>query len=356
MDILQKAENTLENANNITANVQNSLEMEVASRANIDQNLTAIRRVFNNSQERINRVITVGREAVSESDQRDHTQQQRAEQVQMNSSIPVLGGTAAIGFLGLNGMFSSISKVAKDWIKNIINPVVPVGGNAAGTASSAAGISGASQHSFAGGAASGLKNKVMQEAELKKQEAELKKKMEMIESPELHMRQQANNTCTLVSSAMMMRSKAILDGNKNWATITEESTKRQLWPGALVESGSYVDQNNGINMSIKEIHYQDLMGDKVQKISDQLNQHPEGVVCWFTHTGSNWRSKGMHAVHVTKIDNGTIYCWDPAMTGQQKPLPIDQTTLGANYGFGNTQESILSKDLCIWYVSADEST
>ena len=50
MDMLQKAESTLENANSITANVQNSLEMEVASRANIDQNLTAIRRVFNNSQ------------------------------------------------------------------------------------------------------------------------------------------------------------------------------------------------------------------------------------------------------------------------------------------------------------------
>ena len=124
MDMLQKAESTLENANSITANVQNSLEMEVASRANIDQNLTAIRRVFNNSQEHINRVITVGREAVSESDQRDHTQQQRAEQVQMNSSIPVLGGTAAIGFLGLYGMLFPVSRMVKDWIKNIINPVM----------------------------------------------------------------------------------------------------------------------------------------------------------------------------------------------------------------------------------------
>ena len=163
MDLLQKAENTLENANSITANVHNSLDMEVASRANIDQNLTAIRRVFNNSQERINRVITVGREAVSESDQRDHTQQQRSEQVQMNSSIPVLGGTAAIGFLGLHGIFSSISKVAKDWIKNIINPVVPVGGNAAGTASSAAGSSGSSLYSVAGNVASSAKNQAEQQ-------------------------------------------------------------------------------------------------------------------------------------------------------------------------------------------------
>ena len=120
MDILQKAENTLENANSITANVQNSLEMEVASRANIDTNLTAIRRAFDSTQERINRVISIGREAVNESDRRDHAQQQRTEQIQMNSAIPALGGAAAIGFLGLHGAFSSISNLIAPWINNRI--------------------------------------------------------------------------------------------------------------------------------------------------------------------------------------------------------------------------------------------
>ena len=37
--------------------------------------------------------------------------------------------------------------------------------------------------------------------------------------------QQGRSTCTLVSSAMMMRRAAILQGNSNWASITESSLK-----------------------------------------------------------------------------------------------------------------------------------
>ena len=53
--------------------------------------------------------------------------------------------------------------------------------------------------------------------------------LEEINQDEVFLKQQQRGTCTLASTAMMLRRAAMLNGDENWAQITEASCREAFW-------------------------------------------------------------------------------------------------------------------------------
>jgi len=123
--------------------------------------------------------------------------------------------------------------------------------------------------------------------------------------------QQGRSTCTLVSSAMMMRRAAILQGNSNWASITESSLKSSAWASGagLKWSFSYA----GISVGSAKLP----TGNANKNILiNLLAQHPEGIVLHY---------KGApHAVLLTDYTDGTFYCSDPLPSRPTARIPLSR--------------------------------
>ena len=56
---------------------------------------------------------------------------------------------------------------------------------------------------------------------------------EEINQPEVFLKQENSGTCTLASTAMMLRRTAMLRGDQDWDTITEASCREAFWIGGL---------------------------------------------------------------------------------------------------------------------------
>ena len=91
--------------------------------------------------------------------------------------------------------------------------------------------------------------------------------------------QQTNYTCTLVSSVMMLRRKAILDGDAAWSDITEPAVRTRAWSGAgLLWNFTY----NGLSVTTRHLDSNGIRGLEAKRayLLDMLAQHPEGVVIY----------------------------------------------------------------------------
>ena len=148
--------------------------------------------------------------------------------------------------------------------------------------------------------------------------------------------QQGRSTCTLVSSAMMMRRAAILQGNSNWASITESSLKSSAWASGagLKWSFSYA----GISVGSAKLP----TGNANKNILiNLLAQHPEGIVLHY---------KGApHAVLLTDYTDGTFYCSDPLPSRPTARIPLSRaykvTVQNATrYWFVTSPQCYLSKE------------
>lgn len=146
----------------------------------------------------------------------------------------------------------------------------------------------------------------------------------------IYLTQQGNNTCTLVSAAMMLRAKAYKNGNGSWSSITESSIRSTAWSSGLKWSWSYAGMNVGHSKTnaISQGTLQTL-----------LAQHPEGIVI---HCGSL-----PHAVWVNGYTNGTFYCSDPLKNYSGDKRPLANSYLGRRLG---SQSNILSRVTAIWYI------
>ncbi|NLB61038.1 MAG: hypothetical protein GX802_01220, partial [Clostridiales bacterium] len=80
---------------------------------------------------------------------------------------------------------------------------------------------------------------------------------------------QAPGECTLASAVMMLRRRAIINGDANWASITTASVKPYAWSGGLLGRFPY----NGMNVGSSK----DFSGGKKARFIALLNEHPEGV-------------------------------------------------------------------------------
>ena len=176
-----------------------------------------------------------------------------------------------------------------------------------------------------------------------------------------YIRQDDSVSCTVSSVAMMIKRKALLDNNSNWGKVTLRKAKSAFWgSGGMAHSGTYdsdgVRYRVGSDDPIKNSVYgaQSAGEKRYQHIADMLSNHPEGIVAYFYDYGVNSKQ---HAVLVTAVKDGTIYCLDPA-SGEGKSIPLASvSTFRSSRHFGLTsQDAILRLDntrdgrMYLWYI------
>ena len=164
-----------------------------------------------------------------------------------------------------------------------------------------------------------------------------------INDHEVFLKQSVRGTCTVTSAAMMLRRRAILDGDADWASTTEASVKRVSWSGGLAWNFTY----NGLSVSVMRKASGwggNSLDDKKAFLIDLLANHPEGVV--------GYASGQPHAVLLTDYDaaTGTFYCCDPASSYMRGRVPLTGGSIK-----GGSQDAILERIGQLWYVSGGQS-
>ena len=53
-----------------------------------------------------------------------------------------------------------------------------------------------------------------------------------INDDDVFLKQDASSECTLISATMMLRRRAIIDGNADWKSITRDDVAKTAWVGA----------------------------------------------------------------------------------------------------------------------------
>ena len=134
---------------------------------------------------------------------------------------------------------------------------------------------------------------------------------EEINQQEVFLTQENNGTCTLASTAMMLRRTAMLRGDQDWQSITEASCREAFWIGG--RGLPYKFQYDGMKVA-----HGRLPGGEANRqiLIDMLKEHPEGIVL---------HAPGVpHAVLLTDYTDGVFSCSAPAPTKPNALIPIDQ--------------------------------
>lgn len=151
--------------------------------------------------------------------------------------------------------------------------------------------------------------------------------------------EKGSSNCTHVAATMMLRRRALLEGNKNWSSITVSSTKSVAWSGGLNWDFTYA----GMNVT-KGTFKGMTQEQKKSKLISLLAAHPEGIVIYMYGNGLK-----THAVLATDYDtnDGTVYCADPASGIQAGRIPLIKA-----YLTGNTQDERIGNLKMYWYVKS----
>ena len=146
--------------------------------------------------------------------------------------------------------------------------------------------------------------------------------------------QMGSGKCTLASAVMMMRSKAKMEGNSSWESITQSRVLSTAWSGGLLHSFTYA----GISVSYANFS----SGDVKSQLIAILQKHPEGFEIYDRGTP--------HAVFLTRYDSymDTFYCADPAYSAGE--MPLASSWIGKQYSY--SQSATVTALDAYWYVSA----
>ncbi len=161
---------------------------------------------------------------------------------------------------------------------------------------------------------------------------------ETINDSNVFLKQSENGKCTLTSAVMMLRRRAIIDGNAQWNTVTETTLGAEAWIGGtgLRNSFSY------LGMSV--IGTRDFIenGDKKASLIKLLSQHPEGIEIYDTGIP--------HAVLLTDYDDATdtFYCADPAQGTAEGRIKLSQSWNARQRG---SQDAVINNISKVWYIS-----
>ena len=161
--------------------------------------------------------------------------------------------------------------------------------------------------------------------------------------------QQSRVTCTLVSSLMLFRRGAIINGNPNWETFTESKYRRtNWWPDGLSRKIS-AEGMTAIchNLSEYGLKKGDINARRTWFI-DLLEQHPEGIMIY-----CNFSSNNAHAVLLTDYDaaTDTFYCADPSPIIQRGRIPLGDSELPSHVKrAGYRQNGMSNQDYILSYV------
>lgn len=134
---------------------------------------------------------------------------------------------------------------------------------------------------------------------------------EEINQDQVFLKQEQRGTCTLASTAMMLRRAALLNGDENWAQITEASCRQAFWiPGCgLPYSFSYGEMTVG---------HETLPGGAANEavLIDLLEAHPEGIMLHAACVP--------HGILLTEYKDGQFYCADPSEYVGEGIIPIEE--------------------------------
>ena len=160
---------------------------------------------------------------------------------------------------------------------------------------------------------------------------------ETINDDNVFLKQSASGKCTLTSAVMMMRRRAIIDGNAQWETITESTLGSVAWI-----NGTGVRYNYSyMGMDVSMTRYSDMSAaEKKAALLAMLDKHPEGVEIY---------DSGIpHAVLLTDYDaaTDTFYCADPGTAA--KRIKLSQSYNATKRG---SQENVIANISQIWYIS-----
>lgn len=148
---------------------------------------------------------------------------------------------------------------------------------------------------------------------------------EELNDDEVFIKQSRRGTCTLASSAMIMRRAAMLAGNEDWESITESSVGSVAWRSGV--GISWVFTYEGVTMQHDYVS-------SVEDLKKLLEEHPEGVVAYDTYTP--------HAIALTDYDEeeDVFYCSDPSEACPSGRVPVSEAMIA------------LEDVSVVWYVTS----
>lgn len=148
---------------------------------------------------------------------------------------------------------------------------------------------------------------------------------EALNDEHVFIKQSRRGTCTLASSAMIMRRAAMLAGNEDWASITESSVGSVAWREGVGISWTFT--YNGVTMTHDYVT-------SVEDLKTLLQSHPEGIVAYDANQP--------HAIALTDYDEvtDTFYCSDPAENCPQARVPASEAIIS------------LENVNVVWYVTS----
>lgn len=156
---------------------------------------------------------------------------------------------------------------------------------------------------------------------------------EEINQPEVFLKQENSGTCTLASTAMMLRRTAMLRGDQDWNTITEASCREVFWIGG--RGLPYHFEYDGITVSHARLPGGEA---NVQILIDLLAEHPEGIVLHARCVP--------HGILLTDYTDGVFYCADPAQNVAQGRVPIEEAH-GTRVENSNAYWFVTSPDVAV---------
>lgn len=132
-----------------------------------------------------------------------------------------------------------------------------------------------------------------------------------INQDQVFLKQEQRGTCTLASTAMMLRRAALLNGDENWAQITEASCRQAFWIAGcgLPYSFSYGEMTVGHDTLPGGAANEDVL-------IDLLAEHPEGIMLHAACVP--------HGILLTEYKDGQFYCADPSEYAGTGIIPIEE--------------------------------
>ena len=160
---------------------------------------------------------------------------------------------------------------------------------------------------------------------------------ETINDDNVFLTQSGSGKCTLTSAVMMLRRRAIIDGNAQWETITEATLGEVAWIGGTGMRYNY--SHMGMEVSV-ESYSGKSDAEKKSALLALLDKHPEGIEIY---------DGGIpHAVLLTDYDaaTDTFYCADPGMAAKRIKL-----SLSHNASIRGSQDKVIANISQIWYIT-----
>lgn len=152
--------------------------------------------------------------------------------------------------------------------------------------------------------------------------------VEEINEQTVFLKEKGHGTCTLASTAMMLRRAALLNGDPNWRSITEASCRKTFWRAGrgLPYNFSYGDYT---------VSHGRLPGGEANReyLANLLAEHPEGIVLHAPCVP--------HGVLLTDYTDGGFYCADPAVD-----VPLGRVSIYEAHG------TRIENSSAYWYVTS----